>query len=134
MTMMALRDGLAENLRTIVGLNVSATVPDDPHPPVAIVVPTGLTFDSTFSRGMDEYQFSILLLVHRVDSTTGQEALDAYCNPSGCSSIKVALESDKTLSGSAFDLRVTEITSIGLTPVGDATYLSASFAVTVYAQ
>ena len=134
MTVSALRDGLAENLATIRGLNVSATVPDDPHPPVAIVVPTGVSFDTTFARGMDEYTFSVLLLVHRVDSTTGQDALDAYCNPSGSSSIKTALESDKTLSGSAFDLRVTEISSIGLTPVGDATYLSASFAVTVYAQ
>jgi hypothetical protein len=62
-----------------------------------------------------------------------QDAVDDYCTSSGTRSIKAALESNKTLSGYAFSLRVTEARNIGLTIVGETTFLTAEFPVTVYA-
>jgi hypothetical protein len=133
-TVSQLRAGLATRLATISGLRTSAYVPPDPMPPVAIVVPTGITFDSTFARGMDEYDFTILVLVGSVDDRTSQDRMDAYCDPSGSGSIKAAIEGDKTLGGVAFTCRVREMRNYQQTPVGDQMYLSAEFAVQVYSQ
>lgn len=134
MTVSAIRSGLATRLGTISGLRTSATVPESPDPPVAIVIPGSITFDTTFVRGMDEYEFTVLLLVGRVDSRTAQNSMDGYCNPSGATSIKAAIEGDKTLGGAAFDCRVTSMRNYQQTLVGDTSYLSAEFVVQVYAQ
>ena len=47
-----LRTGLATNLATITGLRTSSFVPDNPNPPIAIVVPVSVSFDDSFKRGM----------------------------------------------------------------------------------
>ena len=60
--------------------------------------------------------------------------LDAYASSSGSKSIKLAVQSDKSLSGTAFDVRVTDMTNIGTVLLSDATYLAADFVVTVYAN
>ena len=132
-TLSALRSGIATNLATISGLRTSSTVPDNPNPPIAVVVPQGITFDTSFARGLDTYDFNILVIVGRVDERSAQNKLDAFCNPTGSSSIKTALESDKTLGGEAQDLRCKEMRNYSSLPVGELTFLAAEFAVTVYA-
>lgn len=134
MSVTQLRTGLATRLATITGLRTAAYVPPDPMPPVAIVIPTGITYDSTFSRGMDEYEFTILVLVGAVNDRTSQATMDAYCDPSGSGSIKTAIEADKTLGGYAFTCRVIEMRNYQQTPIGDQTYLSAEFVVQVFSQ
>ena len=47
--------------------------------------------------------------------------------------IKAAIEGDRYLGGSAFDTRVTEMRDQGPLAIGDVTYLTATFAVTVIA-
>ena len=69
-TVSTIRTGLATNLATITGLRTSATMPDAINPPVAIVVPEGITFDSAMARGMDEYSFTIMVIVGRADART----------------------------------------------------------------
>jgi hypothetical protein len=130
----SLRSGLSTRLATISGLRTSSYVIPDPMPPVAIVIPSGITFDSTFARGMDEYEFVVLVLVGSVDDRTSQDRMDAYCDPSGSGSIKAAIEGDKTLGGAAFTLRVREMRNYQQTPIGDQIYLSAEFVVQVYSQ
>ena len=132
-TLSALRSGIATNLATISGLRTSATVPDDVNPPIAVVAPQGITFDTSFARGLDTYEFNVLVIVGRVDERTAQNLLDGYCNPTGATSIKTAIESDRTLGGEVQDLRVTEMRNYSSVPVGEITYLAAEFVVTVYA-
>ena len=132
-TLSALRSGIATNLATISGLRTSSTVPDDVNPPIAVVAPQGITFDTSFARGLDTYEFNVLVIVGRVDERSAQNRLDGFCNPTGSSSIKTALESDKTLGGEAQNLRCTEMRNYSSLPVGELTYLAAEFAVTVYA-
>lgn len=132
-TIGALRSGIAANLATITGLRTSATVPDAPTPPQAVVIPSIIQYDRAFHRGLDQYQFIITVLVGRASDRNAQSTLDAYCNPTGALSIKTAVESDRTLGGIAQSLHVTEMTSYASTSVGDTIYLSADFSVTVYA-
>ena len=129
-----LRTGLATNLATISGLRTAALMPDNPNPPIAIVVPSTVSFDDTFQRGMQTYSFTVLVVVGRADERTAQNKLDAYCASTGSSSIKLAVESDKTLGGKAFDVRVTELRNYGQIVIGEVTYLSAEFTVLCYAD
>ena len=132
-TISTIRTGLATNLATITGLRTSATMPDAINPPIAIVVPEGITFDSAMARGMDEYLFTIMVIVGRADARTSQSKVDDFCNPTGAGSVKTAIESDRTLGGAAQTLRVTEMRSYTSITAGDVVYLAAEFAVTVYA-
>jgi hypothetical protein len=129
-----LRTGLAANLATITGLRTAATVPDNPNPPIAIILPQGVEYDNTFGRGMNTYTFAVTVIVGRVSERSGQNALDAYVSSTGSASIKLAIESDKTLNGKAFDLRVTDSRNYGELTVGEVTYLSAEFTVLCYAN
>jgi len=49
----------------------------------------------------------VLVIVQRFSERTGQDKLDAYLAGSGATSIKAALEADRTLSGAVNTLRVT---------------------------
>jgi hypothetical protein len=133
-TVSELRTGLATNLATIDGLRTSATIPDQVTPPIAVVMPNQITYDTAFARaGGDEYEFIVMVIVGRVDERTAQNRLDAYCSGSGASSVKLAIEKDKTLGGKAFDCRVTNLRNYNQVTVGDTTYLSGEFVVQVYA-
>jgi len=129
-----LRTGLANNLATISGLRTTPTIPDNPNPPIAVILPQGVEYDNTFGRGMNTYTFAVTVIVGRVSERSGQNALDAYVSSTGSSSIKLAIESDKTLAGKAFDLRVTDSRNYGELTVGEVTYLSAEFTVLCYAN
>jgi hypothetical protein len=133
-TITDLRDGLATNLATVTGLRTSAEVPDNPSPPIAIVQLQRVVFDGAFKGGMTTYEFLVSVVVGRVAEREAQRRLDAYASSSGESSIKLAIESDRTLGGECFDLRVSEMQNIGAVLLGEASYLAADFAVTVYAE
>ncbi len=128
-----LRTGLANRLTTITGLRSSAYIPDNPQPPVAVVMPGRITYDTAFGRGSDEYQFTIMLIVGRVADRASQTTLDGYCESSGSRSVKAAIEGDRSLGGKALDCRVTEMTNQGSLSIGDVTYHTAEFSVTVIA-
>jgi hypothetical protein len=129
-----LRQELAENLATITGLRTSGEMPDNPNPPIAIVRPGSIQYDQSFARGLTRYQFIIVVIVGRVAEKTAQRNLDAYCSSTGASSIKLAVESDKTLDGKCYDLRVTEMRNYTPIQLNEGTYLAAEFAVDVFAD
>lgn len=128
-----IRNALASQLGTIRGLRVEGSVPDSPKPPTAIVIPQGIQFDQAMNRGLDEYDFTILAIVARMSDRTAQAALDDFCNPTGARSIKACVVADPTLDGAVQSARVTAMRNYGSLTIGDMDYLSAEFAVTVYA-
>lgn len=132
-TISEIRSGIATNLATITGLRTSAYVPDDPKPPIAVVMPQGILFDTSFARGLDTMTFTVLVIVGRVSDRNAQNTLDAYCDPLSATSVKKAIESDRTLAGKIDDLRVTEMRNYTSITVSENTYLSAEFVVSVYA-
>jgi hypothetical protein len=129
-----LRQGIATNLATISGLRVSEFIPDNPNPPIAIVQFDRAQYHLDMGNGMTEYSFVVQLIVGRVDERTAQRNLDAYCSSSGSSSVLLAVESNRTLSGKAFDCVVTEMSSYGPVLVNDTTYLGAEFQIRVLAS
>lgn len=129
-----LREGIAENLSKINGLRVSSFIPDNINPPIAIVNPQGIEYHKAFANGLNTYTFVVSVLVGRVSERTAQNTLDGYCASSGATSIKSAIESDRTLSGRAFDLIVSDMRNYGSVTIGDNTYLTAEFDCAVQAN
>lgn len=129
-----LRTALATNLGTISGLRTSTFIPDQPNPPIAIVQLDRVQYHMDFRNGMSEYNFVIQLIVGRADERTAQRTLDGYCNSTGASSVQLAVESDRTLGGKAFDCIVTEMSSYGPVLVNDTTYLGAEWQIRVLAS
>jgi hypothetical protein len=129
-----LRAGLAARLATITGLRTTTETPDTISPPVAIINVANVSFDKTGSRGLDEYNFVITCVVGRVGERTAQRLLDSYVSSTGTSSVKLAIESDRTLGGTCDTLRVTDMRNDGSIVIGEVTYLAAEFNVVVYAK
>jgi hypothetical protein len=133
MTIKDMRAGIAKNLRdNIPGLRVSETIPDSPNPPQAIIGLDSVNYDQAFQRGMSEYSFTISVLAGRVSERNAQTRLDSYIDP-GSATIKNAIESDRSLGGKVFDVRVSEMSNIGAVNLGETIYLGADFSVQVYA-
>jgi hypothetical protein len=129
-----IRAGLAANIsNTIPGLRVSAEVPDNPSPPIAVLSLNSITYDLDFNRGMTVYNFTVTLIVGRVAERDAQRKLDAYAG-AGERSIKTAVQSDRTLGGAAFDCRLSEMNTIGGVTINEVTYVAADFAVQVYSE
>jgi len=129
-----LREGIAANLATIPGLRTAATIPDNPNPPIAIVQLNRVQYHQDFKRGMTEYNFAVQVVVGRVDERSAQQRLDLYCSSTGEYAVGLAIESDRTLGGKAFDCIVTEMTNYGSVLISDVTYLAAEFNVRVLAS
>jgi hypothetical protein len=129
-----LRAGIATNLATIAGLRTGSTIPENVNPPFAIVAPSSMSYHQSFANGMTTYNFVVTLVVGRADGRSAQNALDAFCSSTGSSSIRVAVESNRTLGGKAFDCVVTGMRNYGSLAIGDNTYLAAEFDLTVQAD
>jgi hypothetical protein len=133
MSITAIRTALAKNIGTISGLRTAAEVPDLPNPPVAIVALNSVSYDRAFDKGMTSYTFTVTVIVGRAAEREAQRRLDTYIS-TGSSSVKYAVESDKTLGGNAYDCRVVSMDSVGSLTISDTTYLAADFTVTVIAN
>jgi len=126
-----IRSGLGANLATIRGLRVAETIPDNPNPPIAVIALGNVVYDGAYQGGLVTYNFTVSVIVGRASEREAQRRLDALVS-TGAGSLKVAVESDKSLGGSAYDVRVSEMTNIGAVQLGDQTYLACDFLVSVY--
>jgi hypothetical protein len=133
MSITAIRTALANNIGTIPGLRTAAEVPDLPNPPIAIVALNNVSYDRAYANGMTSYTFIVTVIVGRAAEREAQRRLDTYIS-TGSSSVKYAVESDKTLGGNAYDCRVVSMDSVGSLTISDTTYLAADFTVTVIAN
>jgi hypothetical protein len=129
-----LRAGLATRLATISGLRTTTETPDTVSPPIAIINVANVNYDRAFQRGLDEYNFVVTVIVGRVGERSAQRLLDSYVSPVAPSSVKLAIELDRTLGGKCDSLRVTDMRNYGSLVIGEITYLAAEFNVVVYAQ
>ena len=129
-----MRTALATNLGTVSGIRTYADIPDNPMMPAAVVQLQSVSYDQAFQRGLTEYTFTVTVIFGRVATSSAQRSLDALIGDDDARSLKTAVESDKTLNGNAFDVRLSEMTNIQSATIGDITYLAADFAVIVYAD
>ena len=128
-----IREGIKQNLSSIDGLRTYDLVPDVIVPPCVVVGQLDFTFDLNNARVLDQANLDVFVIVQRFSERTGQDKLDKYLAGSGDSSIKAAIESDRTLGGACDTLRVTSAES-GTYQMGDIDYLSYRYRLTVFGQ
>ena len=138
MNVSSVRDGIKTRLQTISGLRVWDVIPDQVTPPgavvgqpCAIVGQLDFTFDIDNARGVDLANVDVYVIVQRMDARSGQNKLDGYLAGSGSSSIKAAIEGDRTLGGTVNTLRVTRAEA-GTYLQGDVTFLSYRYSLTIW--
>lgn len=120
--------GLEARLATISGLRVSEITPDQINPPQAIVgVPAIPQYHATMAMGHFTLDLSVTLLVSVALDRVGQLRLAGYANPTGATSIRAAIETDKTLGGRVSDCYVKDFRPLGLEEVGLIGYYGGVF-------
>jgi hypothetical protein len=132
MTPSTVRTNLKTALQTITGMRVFDYVPDSTNVPTnnafAIVGQLNMNYDFTLNRGFDSATCNIIVIVGRMSEKDGQARLDGLLASSGSTSIKAAVEADKTLGGAVQTLRVVSA-SPGTITSANIDYLSYQYSV-----
>jgi len=132
-TLSDLRNGLADRLKTIPGLRVSALVPEQINPPMAVITRSSVNYHRDMRGGTTEWTMQVQLLAGRMADQQAQRTIDAWLDWDGTSSVRAAIEADRTLGGAAQTCIVTDAESLTSIQVGDSEYLGVIFNVTVWA-
>ena len=125
------RDALKTRLQTISGLRVYEVIPEPLTPPCAVVGQLDFTFDIDNARGLDQANVDIYVIVQRFSERAGQDKLDGYLAGTGATSIKAAIEGDRTLGGTCQTLRVIGAES-GTYDSQSVTFLSYRYRLTIW--
>lgn len=126
----AIAEGLQTRLGTIAGMRTSAHDPDAISVPHASVAIDEIVFDRAMGRGLDQLTFTVRIYTSKASDRAGQKVLNTYLSGS---SVKAAINADRTLGGAASDVHVSGVSNIGVYEVAGTAYHGAEFAVTVYA-
>ena len=132
-TVSQIKTGLAANLATVSGLRAYAYQPDNVNTPFAWPLLDSIQYNGAMGGGLITHKFTVSVVVGRSAERTAQSLLDGYLSYAGATSIRQALESDRTLGGVVQDLIVESADNISTLEANDATYLAIDFVVTVYA-
>lgn len=124
---------LRTSLATVPGLRVADHLPEQIAPPLAVIQLESVQYHRAMQGGSSEWQFLVALIAGRMGDRAAQVQLDGWIAYSGTTSIRAAIESDPTLGGTCQTLIVNEMVSVRPLSLGDASYLSCEFSVTVHA-
>ena len=105
-----IRAALAASLGVLKGVQAHPYVLGDPTPPTIYVFPGDTEYDKAAARGLDRVEYTVRALSGAVGDIAAQRTLDKFLANSGPSSVKAALEKDRTLGGVVQTLRVTRHT------------------------
>lgn len=128
----AIRSALADTIGAAIDdLTGYPTVPEVANLPAFVVMPRAVDFTQAFGRGVDRYDFDVIVLVSRRDDELAQADLDEYVNGFGEKSIRQAIWNARDL-GIGVDATVTAVSDYGAQyDVGDISNAGARFAVQV---
>lgn len=132
-TIADLRTGLADAISSLSGLRVYEQIPDAPVWPASVIELRGIEYDSTFSRGADDYTFSVTLISGRATDRGAQTRLEAWMAGHGSDSFKTAVETDPTLGGICGAVRVESVSGLQSIDVNQVPCLAVEFTVTLIA-
>lgn len=110
----AIRAALKSTIETAIPkLRVFATMPDVTEGHSVLIDPQECDYAKTMQRGMDEYSFSLYVMVPWVETRKAQDNLDPYVSGHGSLSVRQAIYKDPTLGGVVEDAFVKGMRSYG---------------------
>jgi len=109
-TVAALRSGLNTRLATISNVQTSAYMLSAPTPPyLEVAAVEEIEYDGAMGRGLDTYRFIVRGYAGLVSDRGAQVKLDEFLASTGSTSVKAAIEGDRTLGGACSDLQVERV-------------------------
>lgn len=130
-----IRTGLAANITAnITGAVCTGYMLASGSPPMFEIELDQLEFDQTMARGLVKYTMVVRGLCALTTDQGSQMLLDSWMQPAGSSSVKVAIESDRTLGGKAHNLRVVSVgrPTVFSTQGGQSSYYGAEWTVEIF--
>jgi len=131
-TITEISEALKNALTIVPGLRVVDYLPDQVNPPVAWVIIDSVDYHQAFGGGNPVHNYTITVVVGRVNERSAQKSLDDFLSYDSDRSIRNALELDRTLNGVIQALICTRGGNLQTITTGDAVYLSVDFTVTVH--
>ena len=131
-TVTQIKQGLQVRLATISGLRSYAYQPDNLNTPFAWPMLDTITYNGAMRGGLITSVFTVSGVVGRSAERSAQAALDGFLSYEGATSIRAALEGDRTLGGAVANLLVESASNISTMEGNDTTYLMVDFRVIVY--
>lgn len=125
--------GLATALGTISGLRTYAYQPEQLNPPFAYPTLDRVQYHRAFAGGDVVMDWTITVIVGRYTDRTAHSLLDSYLSYSGASSVRAAIEADRTLGGVCQTLILSDGASISALTQGDADFLAITAECKVHA-
>ena len=127
-----IKTGISNALASIPGLRAYAQQPDNVNAPFAWPMLDSITYNGAMRGGLITNVFTVSVVVGRSAERTAQTALDGYLSYEGATSVRAALEADRTLGGVVSNLLVESAGNIATMDGNDAVYLMVDFRVVVY--
>lgn len=126
-------DGIKTALATVTGLRTFSYQPEQVNPPIAFPILNSVDYHMAFGGGDVTQDWTIMVIVGRYLDRVAHANLDAYLNYAGATSIRAAIEADKTLGGVCQTLVLESAANINSLAVAEADFLSIEFQLTVHA-
>jgi hypothetical protein len=137
-TLEQVMDAVEAALNALPNLRVIDYVPDSV--PVSgsasaaiIPVPAVPSYRETFGRGKYILTVDVIVLVSPLLDRTGQRKLAAYANQTGDSSLRAAIEADRTLGGVVDHAHLESFEPLGMEEVGLIRYYGGRFTIKIAA-
>ena len=133
-TVSQIRAGLATNLATVTGAQISSYQLANPTTPAFAIFPAATEYNQAMARGLDKWTFTVQAIVSAAVDQNGQQQLDEYLAPTGSTSVRAALETDRTLAGVVQNLVVTRVSGYVLYADAQPPALGCEWTVDVWAS
>jgi len=132
-TVSQVADGLKARLATVSGLRTFSYQPEQVNPPVAFPVLESVEYHRAFAGGDVQMRWTVIVIVGRYLDRVAHTNLDGFLSYDGATSLRAAIEGDRTLGAVAKTLVLDSGMSIGSLSIAEAEYLQVSFSVLVHA-
>lgn len=132
-TVSQVSEGIRVRLATITGLRTFSYQPEQLNPPTAFPVLDSVEYHGAFQGGNVRMRFTVIVIVGRYLDRVAHSNLDGYLSYSGATSLRAAIEADKTLGGVAQTLVMESGLSVSSLSVAEAEFLQVSFNLLVHA-
>lgn len=132
-TVSQVSEGIRVRLATITGLRTFSYQPEQLNPPTAFPVLDSVEYHGAMGGGNVRMRFTVIVIVGRYLDRVAHSNLDGYLSYSGATSLRAAIEGDRTLGGVAQTLVMESGLSVSSLSVAEAEFLQVSFNLLVHA-
>jgi len=113
-SMAAIRDAVKTTLDVgLPDVYVYDFMPDNPTLPAVMVMPAAADFDIAFGRGLDMWEFDLIVLTARGSDRAGQDKLDQLVTGAGTSSVRQIVFANRGLGLADVDAHVSGMSGYG---------------------